>query len=70
MDVCSVWLEKKQARLDLEKKQERKRAKAMEEELEWIRKGPSVRAAGNDGSSASDSGGAAGAGLAPTATRL
>jgi len=37
-----VWLEKKQARLDLEKKQERKRAKAMEEELEWIRKGPSV----------------------------
>jgi hypothetical protein len=39
----SVWLERKAARLDLEKKQERKRAKAMEEELAWIRQGAKVR---------------------------
>jgi ATPase subunit of ABC transporter with duplicated ATPase domains len=38
----SVWLEKKAARLDVEKKQERKRAKAMEEELAWIRQGVKV----------------------------
>jgi ATP-binding cassette ChvD family protein len=35
----SVWLAKKAARLDIEKKSERKRAKMMTEELEWIRGG-------------------------------
>ena len=39
----SVWLERKAARLDLEKKQERRKAKAMEDELSWIRQGPKVR---------------------------
>ena len=39
----SVWLEKKSLRLDLEKKHERKKAKAMEEELAWIRQGSKVR---------------------------
>lgn len=38
----SMWLQKKSARLDMEKKQERKRAKAMEEELAWIRQGARV----------------------------
>lgn len=42
----SMWLQKKGARLDLEKKQERKKAKAMEEELAWIRQGARVRDAG------------------------
>lgn len=35
----SVWLEKKSARLDLESKQDRRRQKAMEEELQWIQRG-------------------------------
>jgi len=35
----SAWLERKAARLDVEKKHERKRAKAMAEELAWIRQG-------------------------------
>jgi sulfate-transporting ATPase len=39
----SVWLEKKSSRLDLEKRQEKKKAKAMEEELAWIRQGVRVR---------------------------
>ncbi len=39
----SVWLEKKSARLDLESKQDRRRQKAMEEELQWIRRGARVR---------------------------
>lgn len=41
----SMWLQKKSARLDLEKKQERKKAKAMEEELQWIRQGARGRQA-------------------------
>lgn len=43
LHMCSVWLEKKSSRLDVEKKQERKKAKAMEEELTWIRQGVRVR---------------------------
>lgn len=33
----STWLEKKQSRMDLESKSDARRAKAMQEELEWIR---------------------------------
>lgn len=41
----SVWLERKAARLDLESKQDRRRQKAMEDELGWIRRGARVRLA-------------------------
>lgn len=43
--ACSVWLERKATRLDMERKQERKKAKAMEEELQWIRQGARGRQA-------------------------
>jgi len=39
----SVWLEKKQARLALEEKQESKRQKVLQRELEWIRTNPKGR---------------------------
>ena len=38
----SVWLQKKATRLDLESKQDRRRQKAMEEELQWIQRGARV----------------------------
>ena len=41
----SAWLERKAARLDGEKKAERRRARAMAEELQWIRQGPRGRQA-------------------------
>ncbi len=39
----SSWLEQKQARLAVEEKQESKRKKALEQELEWIRMNPKGR---------------------------
>ena len=39
----SVWLTKKAARLDMEKKADKRRAKMMEDELEWIRSGAKAR---------------------------
>ncbi|MBI1803073.1 MAG: energy-dependent translational throttle protein EttA [Ignavibacteriae bacterium] len=39
----SSWLEQKQARLSIEEKQESKRKKALEQELEWIRMNPKGR---------------------------
>jgi len=39
----SSWLEQKQARLRLEKKQETKRIKTLERELEWIRMTPKAK---------------------------
>ena len=44
--TCSGWLARKAGRLDLEKKHERKKAKAMEEELKWIRQGVKVSGPG------------------------
>jgi sulfate-transporting ATPase len=41
----SVWLEKKAARSEEEKRADRKRARAMEEELAWIRQGARARQA-------------------------
>lgn len=41
------WLEKKNARLAVEEKQESKRQKAMAEELEWIKSSPKARQAKN-----------------------
>ena len=43
----SSWLEQKQARLALEEKQETKRQKTLERELEWIRMSPRARQAKN-----------------------
>lgn len=37
------WLEQKQARLAVEAKQEEKRSKSLERELEWVRQSPSAR---------------------------
>jgi sulfate-transporting ATPase len=39
----SSWLEQKQSRKDVEQRQEDKRQKAMDRELEWIRQSPSAR---------------------------
>ena len=39
----SSWLEQKQARLAVEEKQESKRSKALERELEWVRMNPKGR---------------------------
>ncbi len=39
----SSWLEQKMARLQQEEKQESKRQKALQRELEWVRKGPKGR---------------------------
>jgi len=44
----STWLGRKAERLDVEKKHERKKAKAMQEELSWIRQGARVSAEGNE----------------------
>ncbi len=41
----SSWLEQKEARLELEAKQEGARQKAMKAELEWVRKSPKARQA-------------------------
>jgi len=41
----SSWLEQKEARLELEQKQEQGRIKAMKEELEWVRQNPKGRQA-------------------------
>ncbi len=41
----SAWLETKATRLKIEEKQESKRQKAMQEELEWIRSSPKARQA-------------------------
>ncbi|HEY9380508.1 MAG TPA: energy-dependent translational throttle protein EttA, partial [Burkholderiales bacterium] len=41
----SSWLEQKQERLTLEAKQEAARAKAMKQELEWVRSNPKARQA-------------------------
>jgi sulfate-transporting ATPase len=41
----SSWLEQKEARLELEAKQESARIKAMKLELEWVRKNPKARQA-------------------------
>ncbi len=41
----SSWLEQKQKRLELEEKQETKRQKTLERELEWIRMSPRARQA-------------------------
>jgi ATP-binding cassette ChvD family protein len=41
----SSWLEQKSARLALEKKQESKRQKALERELDWVRQNPKGRSA-------------------------
>ncbi|MGK5083171.1 energy-dependent translational throttle protein EttA [Bdellovibrionota bacterium FG-1] len=41
----SSWLEQKQGRLALEEKQETKRQKSLERELEWIRQSPRARQA-------------------------
>jgi len=41
----SSWLEQKQARLELEAKQEGARIKAMKRELEWVRQSPKARQA-------------------------
>ena len=41
----SSWLEQKQARLEQEEKQENKRQKALERELDWIRQNPKGRQA-------------------------
>ncbi len=41
----SSWLEQKEARLELETKQESARIKAMKQELEWVRQNPKARQA-------------------------
>jgi energy-dependent translational throttle protein EttA len=41
----SSWLEQKEARLELEAKQESARIKAMKQELEWVRQNPKARQA-------------------------
>jgi len=41
----SSWLEQKEARLELEQRQEQGRIKAMKEELEWVRQNPKGRQA-------------------------
>ena len=41
----SSWLEQKEARLELESKQESARIKAMKQELEWVRQNPKARQA-------------------------
>lgn len=41
----SSWLEQKSKRLEAEEKQENKRAKALERELDWVRQGPKGRQA-------------------------
>ncbi|HWE38480.1 MAG TPA: energy-dependent translational throttle protein EttA [Isosphaeraceae bacterium] len=43
----SSWLEQKQARLELEEKQEGARRKTLERELEWVRMAPRARVAKN-----------------------
>lgn len=43
----SSWLEQKDTRLSQEKKQDEQRRKALQEELQWIRKSPSGRQAKN-----------------------
>jgi ATP-binding cassette ChvD family protein len=41
----SSWLEQKEQRLEIEEKQESARAKAMKQELEWVRSNPKARQA-------------------------
>ncbi|MCA1778181.1 MAG: energy-dependent translational throttle protein EttA, partial [Xanthomonadaceae bacterium] len=41
----SSWLEQKQARLEMEEKQERSRQRSLKEELEWVRSNPKGRQA-------------------------
>src|SRR5688572_22191497 len=41
----SAWLEQKEQRLEIEEKQESARAKAMKQELEWVRSNPKARQA-------------------------